>query len=372
MPYDDSTSFARRTLENYARRIALNDHHGLRFMTVGPQRMELIASLKRNMDEALQLGRPQPPRGGAFFDVGLGDYGSGKTQSGYWLGHDALCAKQEVLVAHCQITGDATFPAMLATALRGVRLSRVDSVVMQDIETSAYGKVAQWAGGGERELIELIRSVLRNVPEVAAVELAAALRALARPKPDAAPMQMFLSRWVQGSEPRMALAVFESFFRLFHRVQVRRLCLIVDEFEALSAASEQQLKEFLQFLQALHDDFAGCRLELPALYMVFFSTDDFWQMAAAKLPSLLRAGDRVRRTTAIPNVSRLEIVALMERYITLYILSEEVRGSVDYESFLRACDECWAELAGKAHHMRSVHATVRSKVEQLLFPSRPY
>jgi|GEM_PF-3461278 len=368
MTKHDLQKHASKILEMYSRRIALDDIDGLLYMTVGSQRLKLVADLTRRMNVELQL-KQQSTRmrsGGAYLEAVLGDFGCGKSHIGYLLQHNALCAEAEVLVARCQMTGEMTFSLLLAAILRSLRVSGSESIESHDIEISAYRKLTEWAGGGEQDLTELIRGQLLNLPQAVATALSNALKAVARPQPDAAPLQEFLSTWVERSEPRVALAVFEQILRLFSRVQVTRVCLIIDEFEALSAAPEQQLKETLQYLQALHDDFAAGRSELPSLYAVFLSTDDFWQLGSAKMPSLLRAGDRVRRTSGIPNISKLEIMGLMERYMTLHMLNDQVGAELDYESFSKACDECWTELAGRAHHMRSVHTTVREKVEQLL------
>lgn len=368
----DLQSHSSNILEMYDRRIALDDIDGLLYMTVGSQRLKLVADLTRRMNEELQLNQQNQRmrNGGAYLEAVLGDFGCGKSHIGYLLQHNALCAKQEVLVARCQMTGEMSFSLLLAAILRSLRLSQSEALESHNIELSAYRKLTEWAGGGEHELTELIRGQLLNLPQEVPIALSNALKAVARPKPDAAPLQDFLSTWVERSEPRVALAVFEQVLRLFARVQVTRVCLIIDEFEALSAAPEQQLKETLQYLQQLHDDFASGRSELPSLYAVFLSTDDFWQLGSAKMPSLLRAGDRVRMTSGIPNISKLEIMGLMERYMTLHMLSDQVGVELDYESFSKACDECWTELAGKAHHMRSVHTTVRRKVKQLLSTSQ--
>lgn len=360
--------YAREVLRVYSSRIAQDRLDALLYMTVGAGRFRLLNQLVSTMHDFLSLdGNNGTPRG-AYLEVVLGEFGAGKSHIGYMHKHSALTCGHELMVAHAQITGEARFPSMLGALLRTLRIAGVESLRMFDIELSAYVKMVEWVGGSRRTLEEFLLGRLGNMSRGIVNDLVAALWALQEPNRDASALQMFIDAWVAKADPKTALQTFEFIMATFSELKCDRCSLLIDEFEALESLTREEQLAALQSLQDLHDDFAGRKDGLPAVHMIIFSTEKWWNAAAGMLPSLCGRGDRTRGVASIPDLNKLDVAGLVHRYLSLMQLIETNCHEPDKPSYDAAVEGVWSELEKeqRVYHMRTVHALARDAAKQLL------
>jgi hypothetical protein len=334
-------------------------------MTVGAQRLRMLHDLTRQMHKHLRIGGDRKARG-VFFHAVLGDFGSGKSHIGYLLKHDALTCGEELLVTHVQITGESRFPGILAALLRALRVAGESPLSGQGIELSAYRKLYDWTGRNEREFRNIIRGNMGNVQVSAANDFAQAVLHACRPVPEAIPMQQFIESWVARSQPKESLEVFEMIFRVFNFLKSDRCLMVIDEFEAIQSQREEEARETMQHIQDLHDDLAGRGEGLPATYLLCLSTPAWWTMGRRLLPSLLGEEQRVTKVQTIPSIEKIDVSALLYRYLGLFQLASEDGRQVQSQELEALAEKIWGEVSTKADHMRSVHRNVRRGLEELM------
>ena len=356
---------AEAILTTYSSPIATESVEALIYMTVGSKRIQLLNALTSRTITKLKIGQ-NTSLSGVLLDVVLGEYGSGKSHIGYLLKHNALTCGSEMLIAHVQITGEATFSSMLAALLRSIRIAGVPSLLSQDIEISAYRQIFKWCGGDVAKMTEVVKKAAGNISPAAPIDFARAIAEIARPTPNVAVMQQFLQAWINESDPKPALECFEMVFRLFRTLNSDRCLLLVDEFEAIQSIEPQGRIQVLQAIQDLHDDFSGRKAGLPATHLIFFSTRDWWEKAGNILPSLMGVGQRVKKVFQIPDIEDLDVAALIYRYIGLYQIARQTGSTTHRAAVDRACEDVLLQSSGAMYHMRSIHAKVRNKVEELL------
>jgi len=357
--------YAQEILNGFSTPIALDRMDSLVYMTVGAGRLKLLNDLTNRMHKHLKLGESKP-HSGMYFEVVLGEYGAGKSHLGYMLKHNALTSGSELLVAHVQITGEPQFQAVLASLLRSLRIAGVPSWSDNEIELSAYQKLYQWCGSNGKELFKLADQARGNLRSAAASDFARAVSLCAGPNCNASPMQQFIDAWIRREDSKTALLCFEMIFRLFSTLKSDRCILIVDEFEAMQSAEANERIRILQSFQDMHDDLAGRAHGLPACHMVCFSTKDWSERAANILPSLLGPGNRVKKTSAIPDVDDFDIGALLYRYLGLLQLTSVGDNVPQRDEIEKATTDILAQVTNSKHHMRSIHSLVRAKAEEVL------
>jgi hypothetical protein len=250
--------------------------------------------------------------------------------------------------------------------LRNLRLSGASSLQAYGVELGAYAQIFRWCGSSVQQVHQLCQEAVGNLPAAAGSDFALAVVEAGSGKGANGSLQRFIDGWVLRAQPKEALETFELVMRIFARLKVCRLAIIIDEFEAMQALPEETRLQVLQGLQDMHDDFAGRMPGLPSTYLVAFSTRDWWEKAGNILPSLVGANQRVKVVTPIPDIDDMDIVALFYRYLSLYTMSRSVEVYPTRESIDRAVAQIISELAGRMHHMRSVHARIRQEVEQIL------
>jgi hypothetical protein len=359
------TRYAEEILSVFHSPIASERIDLLLYMTVGGGRLKVLGDLTARLHKLLKIGQPGPVRG-IYFEVVTGEFGAGKSHLAYMLKHNALTSEGEILVSHVQITGEAGFPAALAALLRSLRLSGHPSFRAHDIELAAYRRLFEWCGRNPQQLLGLAYQQAGNVSQAAASDFAQAVVEVSRPSPNAGPLQQFFDSWINRAEPKVALECFELVFRLFRALNSQRFLLIIDEFEAIQSLDAESRKHILQAFQDLHDDFAGRKQGLPGVHLVCFSTRDWTDQAGNILPSLMGRNQRIKRVTHLPDMDESDIAALMYRYLSLYQIARQPRVTPTRQALHDACGAIVAEVADMPYHMRSIHAKVRERVEDLL------
>ena len=361
----NSGAYAEDVLNIFDRRIALERPDAMLFMTVGGGRLRLLRNLTKNMVNHLRPGE-RAPKPGLCFEGVLGAYGSGKSHLALMLKHNAFTCGSEVLVAHVAITNEGKFSSVLAAILRSVRMAGEPSRRAQDVEVSAYRMMWEWAGHSHADLLQVAREGIGNLPMTAAADFVDAVEACAADTPDSTLMQRFIDAWVDNVGGKEAKYAFEMVLRVFNRLRSKRFLIIIDEFEAFQAFSEEDQRQVLQGFQDLCDDLMGREPGLPSTHLVCFSTGEWWERAAGILPSLLGKMQRVRAIHSIPGINQMDVAGLMYRYLGLFQLSGDAARETTTEEFNSACNKLWQELGGHQNDMRTIHAAVRDTVETLL------
>ena len=364
-PLASIAKYAQGLLTMFEAPIAADRLDALVYMMVGAARVRTLSDLTSRMKKFLYPNATSP-HPGIFWEAVLGEFGAGKSHIGYMLKHNALTMGNNVLVAHVQITGEAHFNGAIAALLRNLRLSGASSMQVYGVELGAFAQIFRWCGSSVQQVQQLCQDAVGNLPPAVGNDFALAVTEAGTGKGQNGSLQRFIEAWVLRADPKEALETFELVMRVFARLKVRRLALIIDEFEAMQSLPEQHRLQVLQGFQDLHDDFAGRMPGLPSTYLVAFSTRDWWDKAGNILPSLLAANQRVKLVTPIPDVDEMDIVALFYRYLSLYTLSRSFRVYPSRESIDHAVAEVVSESAGMMHHMRSIHTRVRQRVEQVL------
>jgi len=354
---------ARRILSAFDSPVSGEDDDALLYMTVGMARVRLLQQMTRSIRRRLRLAEPERLPRGMHFDLVTGDFGSGKSHLAHMLKCDLVSEEGHLVVGHVQITGEASFPATLGKLLRSLRISRTTSRIGGDLETSIWRVIHQWCGARDDLLEAEHAACLGNLPPVVAADFARAVADAARPAPDPAAMQSFVERWIQRADNKQALEVFESILRLFRRLQLGRVVLLVDEFEAVQATDAQSRIEYLQSLQDLHDDFATRDRDLPAVHLTCFSTADWAEMSANILPSLMQPGQRIQQIRPIPDVEDLDIHSLFYRYIGLVQLMRPDLDPPTLREIEAAAGRVIERISGSRHQMRLIHRCVREEIE---------
>lgn len=364
-PLVSIAKYAQSLLTSFETPIASDRLDALVYMMVGSARVRTLSDLTTRMKRFFAIGK-NSPHPGIFWEAVLGEFGAGKSHIGYMLKHNALTMGNNVLVAHVQITGEADFNATLAALLRNLRLSGASSVQAYGVDLGAYAQIFRWCGGSAQQVQLLCQSAVGNLPPAVGNDFALAVIEAGTGKGQSGSLQRFIEAWVMRTQPKEALETFELVMRVFARLKVRRLALIIDEFEAMQSLQEQHRLQVLQGFQDLHDDFAGRMPDLPSTYLVAFSTRDWWERAGNILPSLIAANQRVKVVTPIPDVDDMDIVALFYRYLGLYTMSRAIDVHPSREAVDHEVAQIVSDSAGTMHHMRSIHARVRQRVEHVL------
>ena len=359
------SDYAAGVLQFFENPIATERMDALLYMTVGSGRVRTLTELTNRMRKHLRP-ETESPKPGLYFEQVLGEFGSGKSHIGYMLKHNALTLPCECLVSHVQITAQAPFTATLASLLRSLRISTVASVTQRGIELSAYRQLFGWCGKSVAKVAEVAAQAAGNLPDASANDFAHAVTEATRDELNPAPLQRFLHAWIEATEPKAGLEVFEMIMRVFARLGAERLVLIIDEFEAISALDQQRKIQVLQAYQDLHDDFAGRVDGLPSTYLCCFSTRQWAQESANILPSLLDVGQRTKRQTALPDVDEADISGLIYRYLGLYMLAHPTAVMPGRQQVDEMATSLITESAGDRHHVRRLHMTIRDRIEQML------
>jgi hypothetical protein len=234
------------------------------------------------------------------------------------------------------------------------------------VELGAFTQVFRWCGSSVQQVQQLCQEAVGNLSPAVGNDFALALTEAGTGRGQNGSLQRFIETWVLRTSPKEALETFELVMRVFARLKVRRLVLIIDEFEAMQSLHEQHRLQVLQSFQDLHDDFAGRMPGLPSTYLVAFSTRDWWEKAGNILPSLMAAGQRVKMVSPIPDIDDMDIAALFYRYLSLYTLARTCDVHPSRESVDEAIADVVSQSAGMMHHLRSIHARVRNRVEHVL------
>lgn len=351
----------------YATPIALDRLEPLVCMTVGAERIITLNRLYGRICNYLGCcGAHKEPTAGARMEALTGEFGSGKSHLGYMLKRNLLSSEEDVLLAHVQITGAARFQDCIAQILRSLQIARAPSYTINGTEISAYRQLFRWYGNSTQQLFQNIHESMGNLPESLAGPLVDAFARLSDSTPDAGPLQQFFNDWILARSPRDAIEVLLFILRLFARVRVNRCALIIDEFEAIQHLPESDRRAVLQAFQDLYDSLARQDAGSVSAYLVLLATDDWVAKVDMLLPSF-GSGNRLRIVTPIPDLSELDIRALVYKNLYYHLLANADAPIVSEKEIDALCRSVIEASSGKRYHLRSIQRMIHDGLEALLF-----